>query len=341
MSGASDLARPRPPDPEARPRRGHVAQHHRPVGGGVPAQPGEVVPAERGARHELERRGPELAHREVRLHAAAPVEELGVGDPTGAARDAVVAHPLEEGGRSPAGHLELRERGLVEQPHGLAGRAVLRLDGRGPQLAGPAARLLLGITEAGVRPVVAHAFPAALLPELGVVGHVPRVGRGDAQRPPREAFLARVLDVVVGLVVLHDPGEGVRRRPVLRAEPAHVHLPEVVLGVTVEDPSGHRLAHAPGPCDAVRAEPGSDPEPGHLGGPEAELVVGGERLGSVDHGPDLGRLHHRHPHDGVGVDLLQPLPLLREQPAVEVRRHGVQAVGPERERPRTAARSPP
>ena len=55
-----------------------------------------------------------------------------------------------------------------------------------------------------------------------------------------------------------------------------------------------------------------------------ELAVGGERLGTVDEPKHLGVLQQRHPDDRVFHQLLEPVPVLVEQPAVEVRRDAVE-----------------
>src|SRR3954470_18085509 len=88
-------------------------------------------------------------------------------------------------------------------------------------------------------------------------------------------------------------------------------------------PSGiHSAAALPVPParagEAVGAEAGADEEAADLGLAEAELVVGREALGAVDQLGDGDLLHRRHPPLRVLGDLLEPLPVLFQQPPVEV-----------------------
>ena len=112
------------------------------------------------------------------------------------------------------------------------------------------------------------------------------IGRRRAQRSARLPLLVRVVDVVVGRVVLDRPRQRVGLRPVRRPEPADVHLPEVELGLAVDDPARHLPPDAACAGDPVRAEPGRDPEPADIGLAEDELVVRRERLRPVDHPAD-------------------------------------------------------
>ena len=109
------------------------------------------------------------------------------------------------------------------------------------------------------------------------------------------------------------------------AETAHVHLPQVDARLTFRDPLGHHLADPAGSRQAVGAEAGRHEQPADLGLAEAELVVGREALGPVDHAGHADLLHHRHPPAGVLDDLLESVPVLLEQAAVEVGRDRVQA----------------
>ena len=181
--------------------------------------------AERGAGDDPEAVVLELGDREVALDAAAAVEHLRVGDLARAADDAVVAQRLEQlGGARPA-DLELRERGLVEERGGLARGGVLGADRGRPVLARPAARAQRLVAGLRVGLVPVHALPARLLPERGAVGGVPVVDGRDAQRAPRLALVAGVLDVVVGLVDLARALERVGGRAVVLAEAPGVHRP--------------------------------------------------------------------------------------------------------------------
>jgi hypothetical protein len=77
----------------------------------------------------------------------------------------------------------------------------------------------------------------------------------------------------------------------------------------------------------VRAEAGGDEEAVDVGLAEQELVVRGERLRPVDDLPQADIGHSRHPDLGVVRDLLEAVPDLGEEPAVEVRRDGVVRAG--------------
>ena len=147
---------------------------------------------------------------------------------------------------------------------------------------------------------------------------VPGVGARGAQRPPRLALVAGVADVVVGLIHLPGALERVAGRAEVRAEAADVHLPHVHRRLALEDPLGHHAADPAGAREAVRAEAGRDEQPAHLALAQAELVVGGERLGSVDQAGDCDLVHHRHALARVGRDLLEARPVLLQQAAVEV-----------------------
>ncbi len=273
---------------------------------------------ERRTRDDQEHLRVELRHGEVALDAAAGVERLRVGHRAGAARHVVVADPLQEPRGVRAAHLDLRERRLVEHHDALAGRAVLGHDRRRPVPSGPAVRAPLLVGLDGVRVVVVHALPAGLLAERRPVRGVPGVRRRRAQRPAGSPLVRRVADVVVALVVLDRSRERVRRRAVRLAEPAYVHVPQVHRRRALEHPLGHDLADAARTSDAVGAEAGRDEEPGDVGRPEAELVVGGERLRPVDERADADVRDGRHAHRGVLADLHEAVVIGREQAAVEV-----------------------
>src|ERR1700736_4812840 len=70
--------------------------------------------------------------------------------------------------------------------------------------------------------------------------------------------------------------------------------------------------------ERMRAEPRRDEQPAHLGLAEAELVVGRERLRSVDQARDRDLVHRRNSPPRVGGDLLKARPVLFEQPTIEV-----------------------
>ena len=298
--------------------------------------PGKVVAAERRSGDDPEAVLGEARDREVALDPAALVQHRRVRDRTDVARDLVVTEPLEELGGSRAGHLDLREGRLVEDRGRLARRAVLRADRGRPEAARPAARTERLVSRGGVRLEPVRALPAGLLAEGCAELCEPRVGGGEAERPPGLALVAGVLDVVVRRVDLDGARKRVVAASVVAPEAARVHLPDVEARYALDDPLGHELAHAAGAGEPVRAEARGDPEAAHVGRAEDELAVGGERLGAVDQPEHLGVLQHRHPDDRVLHQLLEAVPVLVEQPAVEVRRDAV-----ETPRRRVAARSRP
>ena len=120
------------------------------------------------------------------------------------------------------------------------------------------------------------------------------------------------------------------------AEAADVHRPQVELRLAAGDPLGHHLADAAGARQPVRAEAGGHEQAAHLGLAEAELAVGRERLRAVDQPRDAHVLERRHAHAGVVDDLLEAVPVLLEQAAVEVGRDVVQPAAAVAQRPRRA-----
>ena len=104
-----------PHSAEAHATRCQVVQEHAAIGRQVPAQPGQVVLPERGARDEQVAVGGDPRHGHVALDTAAPVEELGVDDPPDRHVDVVRAHRLQERDRARPDDLDLGERRLVEQ----------------------------------------------------------------------------------------------------------------------------------------------------------------------------------------------------------------------------------
>jgi hypothetical protein len=60
---------------------------------------------------------------------------------------------------------------------------------------------------------------------------------------------------------------------VLAAEPPNVQVPQVELGLAVDDPRRHLAADPASAGDPVSAEPGRDEEPADLGLAQDELVV--------------------------------------------------------------------
>ena len=171
------------------------------------------------------------------------------------------------------------------------------------------------------------ALPARLLAEGGAELGQACVGRRDSQRPPGLSLVAGVAHVVVGRVDLDRARERVGPRAVRRAEAARVHLPDVERRHPLGDPLRDELAHPARAREPVRAEARGDPEAAHVGGAEDELVVGRERLGPVDQLHDVHPLESGDAADRVLEQRLEPLPVLGEQLAVEVRRDPVERPG--------------
>ena len=181
--------------------------------------------AERRPGHQPEPIGRAPAYGQIRLDAPSPIEHLRVPDPTYRSGDLVGAHVLDEVRGVGAADLDLGEGRLVEERGALARGPVLGPGGGGPEAAGPTLGTDAG-SPAGVDLVV-DPFPAGLLPEDGAVRPMPLVHRRDPKRPARLPFRPGVGDRVVGLVHLVGPGDGVRGRAEVRAEPPDVHSPEI------------------------------------------------------------------------------------------------------------------
>ncbi len=284
----------------------------------VAPQPREVVRARGRPGHQqvpvlLQPRDGQIA-----LDAAARVQHLRVDDRSGLARHVVRCHPLEEAGRVRAGDLDLREARLVEQRRAFAGGEVLGHDRRRPVFSRPSERPPVLVVGVLVRREPVRALPARLLAEHGAERPQARVRRRHLQGPAGRALLARIVDVVVRRVDLVGACGRVPARPVLRAEPADVHLPEVPGRLAVHDPVGQHHADAAGAGDPVRAEPRRHEEAVHLGRPQEELAVGRERLGPVDHPGDAGVAERRHQGLRVLGDRREPVPVFGQEAVVEV-----------------------
>src|SRR6201999_4303846 len=107
-----------------------------------------------------------------------------------------------------------------EQPRALARGAVLGADRRRPVHPRPAARAQRLLAGGGVALVPVDALPTRLLAERRAVLGVPAIGARDAQRATALALVARVADVVVGLVDLLRALQRVARRAEVRTEAA-------------------------------------------------------------------------------------------------------------------------
>ena len=288
------------------------------------ANPAQVVVAEGRAGHDEEALVFEAGDGEIALDPAPPVQHLGVGDLADRTLHLVVAQALEEVERPGTTDLDLGEARLVEQRGRSAGSQRLRSDGGRPVLTRPATRSerLVAIGSVGLEPV--GALPSGLLAEGAAQLGEAWIGRRQAQRAPGAALLVRVVDVVVGGVHLGGAGEGVGARPVLGAEAANVHRPQVELRLAVDDPLRQLFPQAAGAGNAVGGEPGRDEQPANRRFAQDELVVGGEPLRAVDEPRDACLVHGGHPPHGPGGDLLEARPVGGQQLAVEVGRDALQ-----------------
>ncbi len=89
------------------------------------ADPGAVMGAKSRAGHDIEEILLEAGDGEIALDPAFAVQELGIGQSPGRTGDVVRRDPVQRRHRVPAGQLELRERGLIEQADRLAHQPVL------------------------------------------------------------------------------------------------------------------------------------------------------------------------------------------------------------------------
>ena len=297
-----------------------------PAAGQVGADPGEVVVAERGAGDDREALLLQPRDGEVALDPAAPVEHLRVGDLPDLARDAVVAQPLEELRRARPADLELGERGLVEQRRGLAAGAVLGADRRRPVHARPAARAQRLVARRLVGGVPVDALPAGLLAEHRAVALVPRVGGRHAQRPAGLALVARVLDVVVGLVDL------ARARRACSAASGSARRSAGCPCARGRATARPRRSTRPSPCRSPPApaspwaqKPAATKKPRTAVSPRQNSPSGVNASGPLISRVTLTSSIAGHALARVDDDLLEAVPVVLEQPAVEVGRDVVEA----------------
>ena len=103
----------------------------------VAHQPVHVAHRRRGAGDPQVLVLGDAGDRDVSLVGSAVVEHGGVHKPTDRHRDIVGTHELQEPLRVPPLDQQLAEGGLVEDGHGLAGGALLRIDPGNPILLAP------------------------------------------------------------------------------------------------------------------------------------------------------------------------------------------------------------
>ncbi len=293
----------------------------------MPADPREIVLAEGRSGDDAKAVLREAGHSEVTLDAATRIQHLRIRDGTDVSCDSVVAQVLEIVGGTRAEYLDLGEGGLVEEGGGLTAGVMLGTDRRRPDLARPPAWAQALVSSRRIRLEPVRPLPAGLLPEGGAEFLQPGVGRRESERPAGLPLLARVLDVVVGGVDLDRAREGVLTARVVAAEAPRVHLPCVETGNALDDPLGDQLAHPAGAGEAVGAEARGDPEASYVRLPQDELPIGGEGFRPVDQPHHLEVLEIRHADDRVLEELVESLPVLGQELAVEVLRNPVQCPG--------------
>ena len=291
-----------PQSPKQTRADGHVAQRDRAVVREMLPEPRRVVVAERRPGHEQERVVGEPRHGEVRLDPAAPVEQLGVDDRADGPVDVVGAHPAEEGRRARPADLELGERGLVEERRPPAGSRAPRP--RSPATsASPPSRAAGGLRRRRrrVRTRTSSAAPSRTSRRR------PRPDRPGPRTPARSGAAGRPgaprWDSGCRSRSRSSRSSAPACRPATgsRPEPPDVHLPEVELGLAVDDPRRHLPADPAGAGDAVGAEAGGHEEATDLALAEDELVVRREGLRPVDHPVDPGVLDRRHSPDRASM----------------------------------------
>ena len=226
------------------------------IGWYVPPQPVQVVVERRTTRCDHELRLIETSDGHVCGDPTPVVEPLRVHDPATGPVDLRRADHVQSGARVRTGHEDLPERRFIDQADVRADHPVLFGRVREPVLAGVA--VLVSRLDAGRR-VPVGSLPAHELSEARtsgretiVEGRLPGAAGGLhlAEWPVRRIEQAdRLLDPVVQVSAV--PLEG--------REPPDVHLPQVLLRVTVDDPvrqSPPRPGAAP---QAMRVEPRGHP----------------------------------------------------------------------------------
>jgi len=116
------------PDADAGELVGHVAHVHAPVGRQVHQDPAEIARDEVAAGRHAEAIGAPARDGQVALDPAARVEELRVDHAPDRTVHLVVGQTLQERQRTGPAHVELAERGEVEEPDPLADRSMLDAD---------------------------------------------------------------------------------------------------------------------------------------------------------------------------------------------------------------------
>jgi hypothetical protein len=102
------------------------------------------------------------------------------------------------------------------------------------------------------------------------------------------------------------------------AEAAAVHVPEVDRGLSAEIHSAITLPTPPAAASPCAQNPAATKNPRTSVSPRQNSAVGGERLRAVDQPRDADVLHRRDRMRELTTISSKRLPVLLEQPAVEV-----------------------
>ena len=274
---------------------------------------------------------------EVALDPAAAVQHLRVGDCADLARDPVVAEALEEVGGARAGHLDLRERRLVEERGGLADGAVLRLDRGRPVAPGPAPGPQRLVAAGRVRLEPVRALPARLLAErrrrapaaarrrarAGAACLPAARGRGTSRRSrwsrPRPC----------GRACTRGSRSGAPKRRESISQTSRLGSPSTIHSAT-------SLPIPPAPARPCAQKPAATQKPRTSVGPRMNSPSGVKASGPLTRRTTSASASVGHADDRVLHQLLEALPVLLEQLAVEVAagsRRGPTARGCARSRP--------
>ena len=316
---------PRPHDAEDGVGGRHVRDRGpRPVGD-VAAEPVDVPHLTLRPGHDEEAVLGEAGHGDVGLDAAAVVEPLRVDDAARGNRDVVGADAVERRLRVGAGHHDLAEAALVDQPDALAHRPMLVRRILEPVLAPP------GILVPGLDPfrrVPVGTLPAGGLPEAGPARREPVVEGRPADAARRRELPEGPAHVVEEAQPLDDALLEIAGVPLERLHPARVDLPQVHARMAVDDPLGEHLAGAARRPDADRVEPAREVEVPKLGRLAEEVaVVRREALRSAEERLDARLREGGNAMQGAFHDGLEVVPVLGQLVELEVLGDAVHAPG--------------
>ena len=177
--GGQHVPRARAHQRQRAPMLRHVPEAHTRAIGQVVADPGQVMGAEAGAGDDIEQFIRQARHGEVRLDAAARVEELGVGETARRLRHMGRADPFQRGCGIRTREFVLGEARLVEDANRLTHMGMLLAHMRKPVL--PAHGIDVARFDARGREPVG-ALPAQLGAEDGTFRLQPLIERRDDAR---------------------------------------------------------------------------------------------------------------------------------------------------------------